>query len=294
MLKKLTTDLPAGRLTKPQVARLPLPRLLPWLFAVACLLAISNTAYSQSRPKLSDVNQRLIRVENVLDQSLFELLQQIRDLESDLRVLRGDIESQANEISRLRRAAGNQSGSDDLEQRLLSVERQLRTLSGGDSGDGSEFNSGSTDSVSPDSDAASGIVSGEVKTATGAETAAYQKAKRLLDDGDYDAAIAGFEDFLTSFPGGAFSDNALYWQGEAMYAQRSFEDAIINFNVMIESFPQSAKVPDAFLKIAFSHFEQERYADARTMLEQIVSAYSGRSAAVLAQRRLSEMDSAGL
>ena len=254
-----------------------------------CLMAVSATAFSQSRPRLSDVDQRLKRVENIVDQSLFELLQQIRDLESDVRTLRGDIESQANEIARLRRSNSSQSGS-DLEQRLADVERQLRILSaGGDSsGDGSSID------VSPDADAASAIVTGEVKTATGAETAAYQQSKRLLDSGDYDGAIAGFEDFLTSFPGGAYSDNALYWQGEAMYAKRDFEDAIINFNVMIESFPSSAKVPDAFLKIAFSHFEQERYADARTMLEQIVSAYSGRSAATLAQQRLGQMDSAGL
>ena len=78
-----------------------------------------------------------------------------------------------------------------------------------------------------------------------------------------------------------------------MYASRSFEDAIINFSVLIESFPESSKVADARLKIAFAHYEQERYADARNQLQRVVSIHAGRSAAELAQDRLDAMNAAG-
>jgi len=244
-----------------------------------CLFLTSTTVLSQGRVRLKDVNERLIRVENILDQSLLELLQQIRGLEREMREMRGELENQANQLSRLR-SQSNQGNSGATEQRLADIEAQLRSLADGTDGGAALL----------DADENAGS---EVKSASEAETAAYQEAKDQLDNNQYTAAIASFEDFLTRYPDGAFADNALYWQGEAMYAGRSFEDAIINFSVLIESFPESSKVADARLKIAFAHYEQERYADARNQLQRVVSIHAGRSAAELAQRRLDAMDAAG-
>ncbi len=245
-----------------------------------CLFLTSTTALSQGRVRLKDVNERLIRVENILDQSLLELLQQIRGLEREMREMRGELENQANQLSKLR-SQSSQGNSGATEQRLADIEAQLRGLAG-DAGGGAVIlgvDDNNTES--------------EVKSASEAETTAYQEAKGQLDNNQYTAAIASFEDFLTRYPDGALADNALYWQGEAMYAGRSFEDAIINFSVLIESFPESSKVADARLKIAFAHYEQERYADARNQLQRVVSIHPGRSAAELAQQRLAAMDAAG-
>ena len=266
------------------------------------MISAASTAYAQSRARLPEVNQRLIRVENILDQSLLELLQNIRKLEREIKVLRGEMESQANAVSRLKNQLSNQSAGAgpaelrQLENRLLQIESRLRTP--GEFGDDS---SGSGGLLLPDPSnetaAARAAVSGSGDSdvvATEGETVAYQRAKQLLDNGSFEQAIDGFENFLTSYPSGAYADNALYWQGEAMYAKRSFEEAIINFNVLISSYPESTKIPDAKLKIAFALYEQSRFADARSMLESVASTYDGRSAAVLAQQRLASMDQAGL
>lgn len=244
-----------------------------------CLLLTSTTALSQGRVRLKDVNERLIRVENILDQSLLELLQQIRGLENEMREMRGELENQANQLSRLR-SQSSQGNSGATEQRLADIEAKLRNLANDADGGAAILDAGENGGS-------------EVKTASEAETNAYQEAKDELDNNQYTAAIASFEDFLTRYPDGAFADNALYWQGEAMYASRSFEDAIINFSVLIESFPESSKVADARLKIAFAHYEQERYADARNQLQRVVSIHAGRSAAELAQDRLDAMNAAG-
>ena len=283
------------------------PTSRPWPSAKAAVVVALTTlfvfasvssAYAQSRVRLPEVNQRLIRVENILDQSLLELLQNIRKLEREIKVLRGEMENQANAVSRLKTQLSNQSAGPgpaevrQLEDRLLQIESRLRAPSDDSSGDGGLLLPDPSDETATARAAVSGA-GGDVVASEG-ETIAYQRAKQLLDNQRYEQAIDGFETFLTSYPSGAYADNALYWQGEAMYAKRSFEEAIINFNVLISSYPESTKIADAKLKIAFALYEQSRFADARSMLENVASTYDGRSAAVLAQQRLASMDQAGL
>jgi len=257
-------------------------------------LCISSTSYAQGRPKIGDVNDRLIRVENILDQSLLDLLQQIQKLEREMRFLKGEVESQANEIARLK---NRQAGSrDDLEIRIKELEGRLEEFtsgalpSTGTEGDSSRLNDPADETAAARND----VGGGEEASASDEERAAYRGAYDLLEANRYDESIASFEAFLDQYPISPYADNALYWQAEAMYAKRSFEDAIINFNVLIESFKQSPKVPDAKLKIAFALYEQSRFKDARVMLQSLTSQYAGRAAAVLAQKRLEQMDSRGL
>ena len=129
--------------------------------------------------------------------------------------------------------------------------------------------------------------------ATAAEKTAYTQAYDLLARGQNDQAVARFDAFLREFPDGPYSDNAWYWQGEAMYAQRRFDEAIRNFRVVVEAFPNGPKVPDARLKIGYTLYEQGDYARARELLTAVQDEYPGRSAAVLARKRLQQMDREG-
>ena len=127
-------------------------------------------------------------------------------------------------------------------------------------------------------------------TATQAEKAAYTRAYDLLARGQNDSAVTAFDEFLVQFPDGPYSDNAWYWQGEAKYAQRRFDEALRNFSVVVNSFPKSTKVPDARLKIGFALYEQQKFTQARAILTGVQDDYPGRSAAVLARKRLQKMD----
>ena len=130
-------------------------------------------------------------------------------------------------------------------------------------------------------------------SASAAEKTAYTQAYDLLARGRNDEAVARFDEFLRSYPDGPYSDNAWYWQGEAMYARRRFDDAVRNFRVVVEAFPNGPKVPDARLKIGYSLYEQGEYAAARELLTAVQDEYPGRSAAVLARKRLQQMDREG-
>lgn len=274
--------------------------LLTFVLVTALTLLAVTQAHAQSRPKLKDVNDRLIRVENILDQSLLNLLQQIQKLEGEVRILRGELESQTNDISQLKRQLDR--NSDNSQRRIDELQQRLDAAPPAgfldDSGDDGNGGSGQvldpSDETAAARDAVGGGASADIAEASAEETEAYRNAYDLLETDRYDESIAAFEDFLGEFPISPYADNALYWQGEAMYAKRSFEDAIVNFNVLIESFRSSPKVPDAKLKIGYALYEQSRYGDARAMLNSVVSEYDGRAASVLARKRLGEMDANGL
>ena len=268
------------------------------LVAVAMLLLSVTQVQAQSRPRIGEVNDRLIRVENILDQSLLNLLQQIQKLEQEVRVLRGEMEAQTNEISQLQSRLNSSSSDyqrqiDDLQKQLDSAPPPASSSDSSGSGDVLELPD-PTNETAAARQAVGSSADENLAAASEAETEAYRNAYDLLENNRYDESIAAFEDFLGTFPISPYADNALYWQGEAMYAKRSFEDAIINFNVLIESFQSSPKIPDAKLKIAFALYEQSRFQDARVMLETLRADYDGRAAAVLATKRLEEMDARGL
>ncbi len=169
-------------------------------------------------------------------------------------------------------------------------------LQGGGTGSGSA--SGGAGVASPgvfvSERARPGTAITEVRTnATQAEKAAYTRAYDLLARGQNDAAVAEFDSFLDEYPAGPYSFNAWYWKGEAMYAERRFEEAIDNFRQVTEKFPGSIKVPDARLKIGFSLYELGQFDSARQILERVRDEFQGRSAAVLARKRLQKMDREG-
>ena len=290
------------------------------------LLVSGGAAQAQERQSIETLDARLARVERVMDQSLLDQLQRIDSLQQELRELRGEIENLQYQLDNQRRRGDDLYG--DTDQRLTELEEardagslfydengelqgpageEAGSRRGGDGeGDASLGGAGQGDPVAvfvPEGGQGAPIPSaagfgngpspptGRLRdTATQAEKDSYTRAYDLLARGESEAAVDAFDAFLTSFPDGPYSDNAWYWQGEAMYVQRRFEEARRNFGVVVNSFPRSTKVPDARLKIGFALFEQQAFEEARRVLSGVQDDYPGRSAAVLARKRLQQMN----
>lgn len=124
---------------------------------------------------------------------------------------------------------------------------------------------------------------------TESEELQYQKLIKLIDEGQEQQAIAGFETFLQRYPQGKYSDNAQYWLGESYYATGNYAAAVKAFNTLLVTYPESPKYPHALLKIAFSHYELKEFGKARELLQQVRNNYIGTSASRLAERRLQKM-----
>jgi len=285
---------------------------LPLLVLVLCLLVLTGQVKAQSRAKLSDVDDRLVRVERVLDQSLLNLLQQIEGLQGEVRSLRGEIESLTNELETVKKR--NKDLYKDTDRRVTDLEALGSSTQLPDIADelGEELVE-STDAIDqpvfvaevPDIPQPRTNSSGNgpippanpigpnTRAATAAEKDEYAKAYDLLAKGNSNEAVQSFDKFLRDYPDGPLSDNAWYWQGEAKYANRNFDDALYNFSVVVEFFPSSPKVSDSRLKIGYTLYEQQRFGEAKQVLVAVTNDYPGRSAAVLARKRLQQMEREG-
>ncbi len=290
--------------------------------ACSCAMLFAQPVLAQEKPSLKNLDSRLDRIERVMDQSLLEQLQRIDSLQQEIRGLRGEIENLNYELETLTKR--NSDLYADTDRRITDLEEAQDSL-GLLGGEGGLAGSGLLDETQGDGldETSSGVAPAAVfvseastsipfsndadfgdgplppagalrDTATQAEKAGYTRAYDLLARGQNDSAVASFDDFLKKFPDGPYSDNAWYWQGEAMYAQRKFEEALRNFGVVVNSFPKSTKVPDARLKIGFALYEKGEYEQARSILTGVQNDYPGRSAAVLARKRLQKMDREGL
>jgi len=126
-----------------------------------------------------------------------------------------------------------------------------------------------------------------------AEQKAYDAAFQLLKDGRYEKAASAFRKFIEKHPDGPYADNAQYWLGESRYVKRDFEAALTAFRGVEQQFPQSAKLPDARLKIGYTLYELGRLEKARSALQTVIDEHANSAVARLAEERLLKIKRAG-
>ena len=85
----------------------------------------------------------------------------------------------------------------------------------------------------------------------------------------YGEAIQMFQQFLSYYPQSSLADNALYWAGEAYYAQKQYYQALGFFHQVLTRYPQGNKVPDALLKIALSYLSLKRNSEGCQYLNEL-------------------------
>lgn len=240
-------------------------------FAACATLSGCVTAPPEADPvvqKLSELDSRLLRIERVLtNQSLLDLSQRIEATQSEMRLLRGQLDEMQHNLNKTQ---------DQQRELYADVNRRLSSLEGG-----SQPSSGT---AGP---------SGGLPFPQGDDRANYQAAFDMLKDGKYAEAIAGFKQYLTNFPNGALVDNAQYWLGEAHYVTREYTEALRDFRTVVDKYPESRKIPDALLKMGYCHYELKNWADARSSLNQVVQKFPDTTAARLASQRLAKMEAEG-
>ena len=119
------------------------------------------------------------------------------------------------------------------------------------------------------------------------EQRTYDAALDQFKSGNYSAAAASFQAFVRSYPRSPLAASALYWAGNANYAQKDFRGAISTQRQLLAAYPDSQKVPDALLNIASSQVELGDVPGSRRTLEEIVARHPTSEAAVKARQRLS-------
>ena len=243
------------------------------------------------RGRVDQLEGRLNALEStVKSQGLVDLLRDIEQIKADVATLRGQQEVISYELEQA------QKRQRDL---YLDLDGRLRKLEGaaGSSGPagpaaaapaGAEAGAPQAPAAGPGSAALPGTAARAPPAAAdlGGEQRAYDAALDQFKSGSYAAAIGSFQAFVRAYPRSALAPSAMYWQGNAQYAQRDFRGAIATQRQLIATYPDSQKVPDALLNIASCQGEMGDAAGARRTFQDLVARFPTSEAAGKARQRL--------
>jgi tol-pal system protein YbgF len=226
-----------------------------------------------TKGQVQDLQKRL----NTLDTGArADLLKSIADygvksdqLATDIQLLQGKLEENNFRISEIAQKLDDKSVKiAELSARVEALETRFKPLSG-------------VTTTAPTKQAAA------PKTVEPSEV--YRQAKNDFDKGNYDLALAGFQNYIAQFPNASMADKAQYWTGECYYAKKDFGKAIEAFSQMLKTYPKSDKAAGAKLKIGFSYLNEKNTLKAREYLNRVVKEHPSSDEAALARERLKKL-----
>ncbi len=128
-------------------------------------------------------------------------------------------------------------------------------------------------------------------TAPPSAPAEYRDGINLLRSGDNQGAIQKLREFLRKSPKSDLADDAQYWIGEAYYASKDYNRAILEFNEVLLRYPKGDKVSPALLRQALAFAELGDKVDARLVLQKLISEHGDSPEAEKGRQKLAELSS---
>lgn len=117
----------------------------------------------------------------------------------------------------------------------------------------------------------------------------FDAALAVFRAGDFSAAQNHFAGFLNRYSTSGYMESALFWLGNAQYANRDYKQAIVNFRALVAKNPEHMRVPESVLSVANCQLELKDTKGARRTLSDLIKAYPQSEAAVAAKERLSTL-----
>ena len=117
----------------------------------------------------------------------------------------------------------------------------------------------------------------------------YQAALRDYQRGNFDLAIEGFREFVSTNPRADLADNAAYWIGESLFSQKKYRDAIEQFDSVVNNYPKSDKVPGALLKKGYAYINVGERAQGVVQLQYVLHEHPRSQEASLARQKLRQL-----
>jgi tol-pal system protein YbgF len=132
-------------------------------------------------------------------------------------------------------------------------------------------------------------VPGTAKKEVSPEQELYDFTLASYKDGKYEAALAGFEGFISKFSESKLADNAQFWIGECYMSMGRYEKAILAYQEVIKKYPSGNKVPNALLRQALAFYKIGDKTSSKLLLRKIIKKYPDSNEANIAKIRLEKM-----
>ncbi|MFO7883648.1 MAG: tol-pal system protein YbgF [Desulfobacteraceae bacterium] len=223
--------------------------------------------------ELAQIENECKTSQETLSEKYADLKSEMDKLKADIRFLSGKIEESEHEL-----AGYNQSVYDEGKKKLERIDKivsknyqrikQLESYMGFEPSDDFPMDRGESTK--------------EVES----EESVYKHAKSLLDDDKTESARREFEKFLSLFPDSDKVDNAKFWIAESYYRDKWYEKAILEYQAVIENYPQGNKVAASLLKQGYAFDNLGETANARLILKELVKKFPESNEAKIARKKL--------
>jgi tol-pal system protein YbgF len=84
--------------------------------------------------------------------------------------------------------------------------------------------------------------------ASSSELDAYRDARAAWSNGEADACIDRFRNFLQTYPASAYAENASYWMADCYFKRGDYKTAVLRFDDVVARYPTGERAPDALYR----------------------------------------------
>lgn len=233
---------------------------------------------ASSKDEVQNVNQRIADQTEQLLRSNATLVSKVDQMSTTVQSIQGTVEQSTNRVDRLgQQLTQAQRDIDEMKRAAAAAAAAAVPAPGTVDGSGTPQNPGSATQMT--------VPIG----ATDDPAQVYQEAYRDYQRGNFDLAIAGFQDFLKSSPNSNLADNAAYWIAESLFSQKKYRDAIEQFDNVVTRYPRSDKVPGSLLKKGYAYISIGERSQGVVQLQYVVHEHPTSQEAALARQRLKQL-----
>jgi tol-pal system protein YbgF len=117
----------------------------------------------------------------------------------------------------------------------------------------------------------------------------YNNALRDYNAGKNDLAKQEFSDYVKFYPNTDLAGNAYFYLAELAYKQGNFQEAVTNYDQVLQNFPTGNKAPSSDLKKGLALIELGKKDDGIAELRHVIQRYPRSNEALQAKDRLRKL-----
>ena len=219
-------------------------------------------------------------------QQMETLSRQLAEQQSGLDTLRVEFQSINGRLDDL--AQDNQQRGDDfglvrddlgmqisaMETRIAALEKELETLR----------------NTAKQAPPATLITPSQVVSSTEGPELLYKQAlEKIRNQQQYAAGRKQLEEFLKKHPKHDLNVNAMYWIGEALYGEKEYERAILQFQDVIQQYGEHPKAAAAMFKQALSFKSLGDNQNAKTTFQKLINSFPLATEAEKAKQQIAKL-----
>jgi tol-pal system protein YbgF len=178
-----------------------------------------------------------------------------------------------------------------LNQQLVDLQNSVQSLDAKISGTSPAQATGTTNPTAYNSSSPSSSAPATSVVPPGAPSAdtLYSNGLRDITSGKYDLARSEFQDYLKYYGDTDLASNAQFYLGEIAYSQKNYDQAVGEYEKVLNNYPKSFKLAPARLKKGMALIELGQKPGGVRELREVVKRYPGTEEDRRARAKLKEL-----